>query len=260
MIKLIDLHNHVISGVDDGAENIEETMAILSLMEKNGVKKITATPHYPLFNDQGFKKEIKEKIAIIKEEIVKNNLKIEIAAGTEIMITKKLPKLYYQNKVLTLNNTDYILLEFRLNIYPDYLAEIVHDLKTMGLKIIIAHPERYRYLQSDYKKAYQWLQEYDLKLMLNSSSLIGSHGSKAKATAQKLLQLGLCHLMASDTHGLKKRPFTLQQGLKEAEKIKKGSAKILKANAEAVFNNQKLNSFEIKREEKSLVEKIFSFF
>lgn len=257
---MIDLHNHVIPGVDDGSKNIKETIDVLKLMEKKGVKKITATPHYPLYNNDNFKEKIKAKVAEIKKEIRKNKLEIKIAPGTEIMINKELPRLYYQNKLLTLNNTDYILLEFRLNIYPDYLAEIIHDLKSMGLKIIIAHPERYLYLQSDYTKAYQWLEEYDLKLMLNSSSLTGMHGSKAKQTAQKLLQMGLCHLIASDTHGINKRPFTLPQGLKEAERIKTGSAEILKANAEAVFNNEKLNNFKIKREEKSLVQKIFSLF
>lgn len=257
---MIDLHSHIIPGVDDGSNSLQETIKILKLMKKRGLKSAAATPHYPIYNNQNFKKEIFNKVEILKKEVKKNNLAIEIFTGAEIMINRKLPLLYYQDKLLTINNTDYLLLEFRLNIYPEYLAEVIYDLKTMGLKIIIAHPERYLYVQTDYSKIYQWLEEYDLKIMLNSSSLTGAHGVKAKKTAEKLIEKGLCHLIGSDTHGIKKRPFSLDSGLKEAEKIRSGSAEIFKNNAEKVIKNQALENFKIKKEDNSLIRNIFSFF
>lgn len=259
---MIDLHSHLIPGIDDGADTLEEAVEILKVMEKKGVKSAAATPHYPIYKRQDFKKELFNKLEILRKEAKRNNLDIKILSGTEIMINQELPLLYHQNKLLTINETDYLLLEFRLNIYPDYLEEIIYDLQTMGLKIIIAHPERYLYLQSDYSELYQWLEELELKIMLNSSSLTGVHGRKAQKTAQNLIKTGLCHLMASDTHGLNKRSFSLDQGLKEAEKIRKGSAQLFQENAERVLNNQKLKNLKIIREKKdnSLIKKLFSLF
>jgi protein-tyrosine phosphatase len=95
--------------------------------------------------------------------------------------------------------------------------------------------------------------------MLNSSSMLGLHGKKAQSTAENLLDTGLCHLMSSDTHGIDRRPFTLDKALQIAEKIRKGSNKIFSENAEAVLANGKIKSFEIKEKRNSIFEKIFSF-
>lgn len=256
---MIDLHSHILPNVDDGSSNIKETLEILYYMETKGVKTAAATPHYPLYNTSNFKEKIKTKINEIKKEILNNDLELNIVSGAEIMYTERLPKLYYEDKLLTLNNTDYLLLEFRMGEEPKRLEEVVHDLKSMGLKIIIAHPERYFYIQKDYTILYKWIEEYNLKLMLNSSSLNGSHGSKAEKTAQKMLELGLCHLMASDTHGRDNRPFTLDQGLQKAEEIRFGSRNFFNKNAEAVLENKELNNLEIKREKPSLLKNVFSF-
>lgn len=256
---MIDLHSHILADVDDGASNLEESLKILKYMEAKGLKKITATPHHSLYQKEDYKTSILSKLKSLREKAAESNISLEILSGSEIMINQKVPELLYNEQLISLNNTDYLLLETRLNIFPDYFLELVHDVKAMGYQIIIAHPERYSYLQADYSRLYQWVEEYNIKLMFNSSSLLGRHGSKAQQTAEKLLELGLCHLISSDTHGINKRPFTLDQGLKRAEKLKAGSSKLFKENAEAVLNNQSLKNFEIKREEKSLFKKIFSF-
>ena len=95
--------------------------------------------------------------------------------------------------------------------------------------------------------------------MFNNSSLLGKHGNTAKETAEKLLELGLVHLMASDTHRIIKRAFTLDQGLKKAESLKPGSSQFFINNAKSVINNKSLKSMKIKIKEPSLVNKIFSF-
>ncbi len=256
---MIDLHSHIIPNVDDGSTSIKETLQILYYMETKGVKTAAATPHYPLYNTSNFKEKIKAKVETIRKEALKNNLKLNIILGSEIMYTKRLPRLYYEDKILTINNTDYILLEFRMGKKPRKLAEVVHDLKSMGVKIIIAHPERYYYVQKDHTILYKWIEEYNLKLMLNSSSLNGSHGSQAEKTAVKMLDLGLCHLMASDTHGRDNRPFTLDKGLERAEEIRSGSKNLFNNNAEAVLKNIDLKNLEIKREKPSLLRNVFSF-
>lgn len=256
---MIDLHSHILAEVDDGASSIEESIKILKMMEAKGVKKITATSHFPIYNEGNYKDQITEKLNLLKKKAADNNLKIEILSGSEIMIDRKIPKLLYNDQLLTINNTDYLLLETRFNDYPDYFFDLIHDIKAMGYQVIIAHPERYSYIQSDHTILYQWIEEYDLKLMFNSSSLLGRHGKKSKETAEKLLELGLCHLMASDTHGIDKRPFTLDQGLKKAEQLKPGSAELMRANSRAVVNNQQLKNFKIKKEKKSFIKKVFSF-
>ena len=256
---MIDLHSHILAGVDDGASNLEESLAILKMMEAKGVKKVTATSHYPLYKIKDYKKFISAKLQLLRKEAKAANINLEIISGSEILIDRKIPELFHQNQLLTINNTDYILLETHFNSLPDYFSDLIHDLKVMGYQIIIAHPERYAYIHSNFELLYRWIEKYELKLMLNSSSLVGRHGSKSKKTAEKMINLGLCHLMASDTHGLEKRPFTLKQGLNKAEKLKPGSSEIFKKNAEAVLKNQSLNNFEIEREAKPFFERVFSF-
>ncbi len=259
VIKMIDLHSHILAGVDDGAATIEESLKILKDMEAKAVKKVAATSHYPLYNQKNYKKFILEKLNLLKKKAKAAKIDLEIISGSEILIDRKIPELLFNNKLLTINETDYILLETHFNSAPDYFSDLIHDLKVMGYQIIIAHPERYAYIQNDFFKLYEWVEEYELKLMLNSSSFLGKHGAKTKDTAEKILKLGLCQLIASDTHGIKKRTFTLDQGLKKAETLKPGSARIFKKNSEAVIQNQSLKSFEIKREEKPFLKKIFSF-
>ncbi len=256
---MIDLHSHILPGVDDGAADMEESAAILKFMQQKGLKKIAATPHYPLYKEKDYKKMIGEKLGQLREKAKSENIDIEILSGSEILIEKKLPWLLNDNKLLTINNTDYLLLETHPILLPDYFPEIIHDIQAMGFKIIIAHPERYNFIQKDPTLLYDWVELYDLKLMLNSSSIFGLHGKRAQNTAEKLLDIGLCHLMSSDTHGIDKRPFTLAKGLNKAEKIRKGSKKIFKANAKAVLANDKVESFEIKEKRNSIFEKIFSF-
>lgn len=257
---MIDLHSHILADVDDGASTIKESLKILKKMEAKGVKKVTATPHYPGYSSKNYIKDIDYNLDLLRKKAEEKRIEIEILKGSEILIDRKIPELLYNDQLLTINNTDYILLETYFNTFPTYFLNLIHDIKAMGYQIIIAHPERYSYIQSDYTKLYQWVEDYQLKLMLNSSSLLGRHGKTAEKTAIKMLDLGLCHLMASDTHGINKRPFSLDQGLKKAEKLKPGSTKIFKNNAEAVIKNQNLEMFEIKREEQSFFKKVFSLF
>lgn len=257
---MIDLHSHVLAGIDDGAVTIDESIAILKKMKAKGVKKVAATPHYSNYENKNYIEIIKNNLKFLRKKVKEEKIKIDILSGSEVLINKNIPKLLFNNQILTINNTNYILMETRLNIFPDYFLDIIHDIQAMGYKIIIAHPERYSYIQADYTKLYRWIEKYNLKLMLNSSSLLGIHGKRAKKTAEKILAMGLCHLMGSDTHGISKRPFTLKYGLKKAEKIKTGSLSIFKNNTEKVITNQQLQNFKIIREEKTLFNTLFSFF
>ena len=256
---MIDLHTHILAGVDDGAQSLEESAAILRSMAAKGVKKVTATPHYPLYNGEDYLTFIQEKINFLRKKAAEEELEIEILSGSEILINQHTAEALYKEQLLTLNDTDYILLETRLNNLPSYFENLIHDIRAMGYQIIIAHPERYTYIQKDYQKLYRWVEEFELKLMLNSSSILGKHGSKTQETAETLLELGLAQLMASDTHQITKRTFTLDQGLQKAESLKPGSSQFFINNAQSVVNNQPLKSMEIKRKEPSLVNKIFSF-
>jgi len=225
---MIDLHSHILTEVDDGAAAAEESLAVLKDMEAKGVKKVAATSHYPLYEIDNYKEFILEKLQQLRQQAKSAGLEIEILSGSEILIDRKTAELFYRDQLLTINETDYILLETYLNSYPDYFPDLIHDLKAMGYQIIIAHPERYPYIQADFTLLYQWVEEYGLNLMLNSSSFISEHGSKTKETAEKILELGLPQLMASDTHGIKKRTFSLDQGLKIAESLKPGSRENLR--------------------------------
>ena len=143
---MIDIHSHLIPGVDDGSQSIEESLALLKQAEEDGITELITTPHF-----------IKNgEYRIRASELVKrfNELKqayqgsIKLHLGNELYIHPDLPELLEQGEILTLGESDYILIEFPFNSYKDEYDEILYEL-SLKYRIVIAHPERYRYVQED---------------------------------------------------------------------------------------------------------------
>jgi protein-tyrosine phosphatase len=204
---MIDIHSHLIFDVDDGSRSLEESINILSMMYEAGVTDMIITPHYIIDSKYMSSKDINEdKLKQIKEELNKRNINMNLSLGNEIFIDNKIFEYLKDNKVSTLNNTKYILVELPMSgIYEGYL-DILYSLVHKGYKVILAHPERYISFQKDFNKVYEVL-ELGVLLQSNYGSILGDYGLGSKRMIKRLMKEKLITYFSSDIHRLRSSNF-----------------------------------------------------
>lgn len=197
---MIDIHSHVLYGIDDGAKTLDESLSILKKMSELGYTKVIATPHYientEYVADNKKKKDILEEI---KRELKSLNIPIELYLGNEIFIDDDLLSKMLSQEIYTLNNTNYILLELPRLEKCEYALDLIYELIRRGVKVVLAHPERYVAFQKDYSLIEDYL-EMGVLLQGNVESLAGKHGGEAKKLFIKLLKRREYFAIASDIH------------------------------------------------------------
>ena len=190
----VDIHSHILPGIDDGAKNIKESVILISEMKKMGFSKIIGTPHtFPgLYNNSNI--SIKESFAKIEN----NDIKIEYAS--EYLIDTYLIKKAENKSLLCLKN-NYVLVEMSFNSEPINLFDVIFHLQINGYQPILAHPERYLFLHNNISK-YHKLKDLNVKFQLNLLSLTGQYGEKILKFSEKLIENNLIDFMGSDIHNL----------------------------------------------------------
>lgn len=238
MNNYIDVHSHVLYGIDDGSKNIDESIKILKQYQEMGFKNIIVTPHYieeTTYNINNNKKN--EIIKKLNQEIKKNNIDINIHIGNELYISNDILKLLNKKEIATLNNSKYLLMELPMNNEISNLNNIIFELLSNDIIPIIAHPERYSYIQKNIKNAEELVNQGAL-LQINYGSIIGIYGKNAKKTTKKLLKNNLVSLLGTDIHHPNSETYT------NMDKIRKKLTKIV--------GEQKINELMIKNPSKIL--------
>lgn len=202
---MIDIHSHIIFDVDDGSASLKQSIKTLDQIKKIGLKKVICTPHSKLGNIDKFVK-VNENYKKLQEEALKRN--IELYLGNEILYSDKIIKLLERNRLRTLNDSKYILLEFKRNerMDIDNIIDILDLLKEKGYQVILAHPENYvnyRNIDIMYK-----IKETGTLLQLDATSIIRNKTTKkVYKFSKKLLDHKLIDIVASDSHCTKKRNY-----------------------------------------------------
>lgn len=219
---MIDLHCHLLPNIDDGSKSIQETIELIKHAVNSGFDTICFTPHYaePQYVSG---KEKNEKILFkIKNELKNQNIKVNLYLGNEVFINDKMLKFIEEKKITTLADTDYILVE--LPMYQEMPQEIVQsfigDLLNKKYNVIIAHPERYRYIQANPKKIFDYFNE-DVIFQGNYASILGYYGRDAQKTIKKFLKWKKISYFATDTHQIDRCIYD------DVEEIKKKLHKIV---------------------------------
>lgn len=197
---MIDMHNHILYGIDDGCKTIEESIETIKNMKKIGFNNIVLTPHY--IEDSSFKanNNLKlQRLEILKEELLKNNIDVNLFLGNEIFINEDIDKLIINKEIRSINNTRYILIELPFNNQILNLDDYLYELKLKGYKIIIAHPERYTYFKDNYKEARK-LYDSGVLFQVNYGSIIGQYGSSSLKLVKKLLKDDMVDFISTDIH------------------------------------------------------------
>jgi protein-tyrosine phosphatase len=215
---VIDTHLHILPGVDDGPETMQESLALAKLLVQEGVYSAIATPH---FNDQ-FPQcsaaEIQERVNDMQQELDRQNIPLHLSAGHEALIKPGLIEDIQDGQLATLNGSRYLLLELWDSDWLPATERVIFELRAFGIVPVIAHPERCRAIQQDFRRLTALLRQGALAQLM-ASSLIGMQGSTARRTAESLLKKRLIHCIASDAHGVHTRPPRVAQSLQRARQL-----------------------------------------
>lgn len=197
---MIDIHNHLLPGVDDGSRSFDESIEVLKNLESVGYKSVILTPHYIRESRYSSNKENNLKVLNkLKEEIKKNNININLYLGNEIFYDKNIIDLLNNNEISSLNNSKYLLIELPMSGDVTGYEEVFSSLIRKGYKVILAHPERYFSFQKDYKKINN-LVDIGVLLQCNIESIMGGYGSSAKKTVKKIFKDKKVSLLGTDIH------------------------------------------------------------
>lgn len=242
---MIDIHSHLLFNLDDGAKNIEESIKILEELNKVGITHVFATTHYKQEIYEPNKEDYVRKLKELNIEANKLNLDIKVLPGNEIKIFDDMIYKLNNKEINTLNNSKYVLIELPMNFPAMFLEDTIIELQNEGYVPIIAHPERYTYIQ---KNPFKLLQLIDMGVLfqLNLGSLIGKYGIKAEKTAITLLKHNMVHFLATDAHKSENLCIDVQKAIKIAEKIigKEMLDYLTDENPRLVLNNENILIYE----------------
>lgn len=189
-----DSHSHILFGVDDGIATLEDSLAVLSFLESQGVTKVWCTPH--IMDDLATPtEELKARFQELQQAYQGN---IELYLAAEYMLDSEFEKRLDQDDLLTYDGES-VLVETSMNVPPYNFIEILQRTMSKGYRPLLAHPERYRYLAMN---DYEYLDSIGVFFQLNLPSLVGYYGDSAREKAEELLRKGMYKKIGSDCHRL----------------------------------------------------------
>ena len=215
---MVDLHCHILPGIDDGSKDIEETLEMARIAVSEGVQHIICTPHYIQYSDYYNKKQVEALVDEMNERLNEEGISLTLSAGHEVYMTPDLPKLVQEGEVSTLNNTQYLLVEFPMNDIPLYAEDVFYELRLMGLTPVLAHPERYPMIIENPTLLLKFL-NLGVLCQANVGSIRGFFGERVQETVFKLIEHRMIHFIATDAHTPRNRSPKVQKALEAVTKL-----------------------------------------
>lgn len=254
---MIDIHSHIIPYIDDGAKDLEVSLEMLRIAEREGTKTIFATPHFYKGYFETEYSEVVEKTKELNQMARDNGINIEILPGQEVFLTKDTPRDYMEGKIGTLNDSRYMLIELPMDRFPEYALDSIYELGIKGIVPIIAHPERYMYTLKKPSVLNDFIKEGCL-FQINSGSLTGLFGKDIKNTAELLVKSGIVSFIGSDAHTTSKRCPGLLKSFDILSKINNEKARDIGNNGEIIRKNWEISrNMNIITVKKSIFSTIF---
>ena len=233
-----DIHTHILPGVDDGAAGMPQAMELVRMAWKNGTRTLFLTPHY-----RGKFKEspqwLRESFSMFSQMVREELPAMKLVLGSEVHYEAEMPERIQQKQVLSINDSQYLLLEFRGSTLRSQIIAGVSEVIRCGFTPIIAHVERYQEFLTDDSLVPEVLEKGAL-VQLNADSVMGQNGLRVKKFCHRMLKEQLVHFIASDAHDTRKRPPLLRDCFLRVHKKygEEYAAQVFYHNAQAVIENQ----------------------
>ena len=215
---MIDIHSHILPGIDDGPETMDETLEMAWAYERAGFEAVIATPHHiPGTSWHVHPETIRRLVSHVNDTLVHEGIRLHLKPGMEIGLAPEVPRLLSEKGLLTLADSCYLLLESPFQRLPLNWEQTIFDLAAHGYRIVWAHPERCGQLQEEPELLNRILQLGGF-LQVNWGSILEYNGSDVCAFAKQMIGQGRVHCMATDSHdALSRRPDNAVAGMRALE-------------------------------------------
>lgn len=246
---MIDIHAHILPGLDDGASDIYDTLEMVKMAADSGVRAIVATPHcnVPGMYENYYDEEYADVFRYVRRAVKEERIPVQILPGMEVYATYDLPKRIEERKIMSLNQSAYMLMEFPFEAEADFADAILKKLRSMGVRPVVAHAERYEFVQDDPQTVYEW-RKNGVLVQVNKGSFLGRFGRHARKTAYQLLDHNLVSVVASDAHSpFKRTPYMMDAYEELSGQYPEEYLRILfKENPRRICENRPTIRFELR--------------
>ncbi len=217
MEKFIDMHCHILPGVDDGAKDVQEMKRMLNIAYDEGICCMIATPHHHPRRGREKPEVLQEQLVLARREAKKIDEKFRIYLGTEIYFGQDIPELLKEKRILTMNRREYVLVEFSPSDSFIYIQQSIQQLQMKGYEVILAHIERYNCILDDIELA-EHLYDMGTLIQVNAGSITGDSGRKVKKFVKQLMEYDLVFCVGTDAHSERHRPPKMRKAADYVEK------------------------------------------
>jgi protein-tyrosine phosphatase len=210
---MIDLHTHILPGIDDGVKTEDDAVAFARMAVDDGIETIVATPHCKEGSYENDRPIVLEAVERLRDRLATEGVNVRIEPGAEVHICADLVQRIRDGRAPTLgDNGKSLLLELSLSQYPVELENLVFELKLQGIEVLFAHPERIRFFEDDPGR-YEAVVRQGAYGQITTGSITGRFGETAREFSEELLRKGLVHVLASDAHNMRGRPPVLSRAI-----------------------------------------------
>jgi len=215
---LIDLHCHILPGIDDGAKAMEDSIAMAQAAVDEGITHILATPHHRSHNWMNEKPKVHRLVDEVQNEIDQQDIPLTLFPGQEVRIHGDILENIDKNEIQFIDEQEqYVLIEFPTSTVPTYTERLFFDMQSNGITPIIVHPERNHAIAED-PDILKNLVEKGALAQLTAVSYAGGLGNKIQKFSKQLIDAKLVHFIASDAHNTTTRPFYMKEAMELLEK------------------------------------------
>lgn len=195
----VDMHSHLLPGLDDGLQELDQTMEFMRKLQLMGYRKFICTPHILSDMYPNSPETILPKLEIVRSALLENKIDVQVDAAAEYMVDIDFENLVNENKRLLTFGKNFILIEMSYAAPSNNIESVIFNLKLKGLQPILAHPERYNYYLGNFKQFQRFI-DLGCYLQVNLLSLLGYYGEPSKHTAISLLKKGMITFLGTDMH------------------------------------------------------------
>lgn len=240
---MIDLHTHILPFIDDGAEDMEMSLAMLEIAANDGITDIVVTPHFIPGSFDNTMEVVLEQCERLTSAMKEKNLELRVYPGNEVFISPETPQLLSEGKICSLNRSRYVLIELPMSLVPEYTASVLYEVRLQGYTPIIAHPERNVMIGKNPGILAELVQQGCLA-QVNATSITGLYGKDIQKVVMSLLDKGLVHFVSSDSHTCSGRSPKLSKARDIVRnRWGKETARLLfETNGACVINNSEILS------------------
>lgn len=213
---IIDIHSHILPGIDDGAKTEADSIAMAKIAVNEGITKIVATPHHRNGSFDNVRENILTYTHIINKLFEQENIPLEVLPGQETRINGDMISDLEKGELLPINDSKYLFVELPSDHVPRYTGQMLFDIQVAGHIPVIVHPERNQEIMEHPNTLYEFIRKGALS-QITSGSLIGKFGKEVQKVTHQLIQANLTHFIASDAHNTTTRTFWMKEAFEEVK-------------------------------------------